>query len=425
MRSLSERYEKPLAGLTTTKRLWSTAFVYPPFPTIPVLSRNAISSSSGTFPHRIQRWVQGSKVEPTVVFKELTRLPVSQMSRLVGDTENFLDQKFRKLHSSTLFFIDKVDQAVRHMSRDAWINIQAGLIEAAWDLMNTNSHVKIFATIRHEAFVNYQSDIKANLFGATTVLRYSDEELQQLMDQLSSCYEGCTGFRDFLGLNVIKHDRRPLPEDSFHFVRRHTFGRPRDLVAIASELSASRSSLTETHYCAVVRQTSANALVANVFDEMRAFLDCLRDRETRARFLVESALNILTRGDAVRISAEFNGLSEESLAHFGEESSAIHHPFRDLYLAGLLGVIAPHDDGDLRVQKFRRPDDLVTDFGTPLPVSEYYFLHPALNGLVRRYRTTGEFLVYQHVMVGENVSWAPYDRYFCLVERHLADLPHA
>lgn len=315
---------------------------------------------------------------------------------------------------------DFLNQAVRHLSRDAWTHIQAGLIEAAWELMNANPHVRVFATIRHEAFVNYQSDIKSNLFGATTVLRYSDDELEQLMDWLTHCYEGVDRFKKFLGFNVIKHDRRPAPEDSFHFVRRHSFGRPRDLVAIASELSAHHASLTETRYCDLVRRTSATALVSNVFDEMCVFLDCLRNREARARFLASLPANILTRQEAVEISANFNGLGVNDLRQFSEESASIFHPFRDLYLAGLLGVIAPVSEASVRVQKFRQTDDLVTDFGTPLPVSEYYFLHPALNGLIRQHRTTSDFLVHQHVMVGENVRWQDYDQYFCEVEKHVA-----
>ena len=100
--------------------------------------------------------------------------------------------------------------------------------------MNANSHLKIYASIRQEAFTNYRSDIKANLFAATTSLNYSDEDLHGLLDQLARCYEGCSSFADFLGLNVIRHGRRPAPEDSFRYVRRHTCGRPRDLVAIAS-----------------------------------------------------------------------------------------------------------------------------------------------------------------------------------------------
>ena len=37
-------------------------------------------------------------------------------------------------------------------------------------MMNANSHIRVFATIREEAFVNYESDVKSNLFGATTRL---------------------------------------------------------------------------------------------------------------------------------------------------------------------------------------------------------------------------------------------------------------
>jgi hypothetical protein len=138
------------------------------------------------FPARFRRWLKGSRIEPTVVFKELTNLSVSQANALVDDTETFLDQKLRRIHSSTYFFIDKVDQAVRQLSRDAWITVQAGLIEAAWEMMSANSHIRVYASIRQEAFANYQSDVKSNLLGATTILRYSDEELETLMDRLTS-----------------------------------------------------------------------------------------------------------------------------------------------------------------------------------------------------------------------------------------------
>src|SRR4029079_8140526 len=220
------------------------------------------------FPERIQRWLDGAKVQPTVVFKELTTLRVSELNRLIDETENFLDQKLRQIHGGTCFFIDKVDQAIRHLSREAWIAIQAGLIEAAWEMMNAKSHLKIYASIRQEAFTNYQSDIKSNLFAATSNLNYSEQELQALLDQLARCYEGCRSFADFLGLNVIRHGRRPAPEDSFQYVRRHTCGRPRDLVAIASAISSQRSSLNEKRLREIVQQTCSTVLASNIFDEL-------------------------------------------------------------------------------------------------------------------------------------------------------------
>ena len=209
MRTLSSRYEEPLSNLSNTKRLWSAAFRIAAISHFPATIEQHEATELTPFPGRVRRWLDGARIQPTVVFKELTALRVSELNRLIDGTENFLDQKMRQLHGGIYFFIDKVDQAIHHLSRDAWIAIQAGLIEAAWETMNANSHIKIFASIRQEAFSNYQSDIKSNLFGATTAIDYSEQELQALLDQLARCYEGCRSFADFLGLNVVRHARRP------------------------------------------------------------------------------------------------------------------------------------------------------------------------------------------------------------------------
>ena len=423
MKSLSKKYEVPLSDLNTTKRIWSAALRISLISHHPsVIADNEVRELAA-FPERVQRWLRGSRIEPTVVFKELTRLSISQINQLIDETENFLDQSLRVVHGATFFFIDKVDQAIRQLPRAAWINVQAGLVEAAWEMMNANSHVKVFATIRQEAFANYGSDIKSNLYGATTILRYNEQELLELMDNLSRCYEGSAGFKDFIGLNVVKHGRRPLPEDSFQFVRRHTLGRPRDFVAIASELSANKSSLNEKRFCDLVRQTSASGLVANVFDEMRVFLDCLEDKATRLRFLAAIPANILSREEAIAVSAKFNGLPVESIQHYGEESGYLFHPFRDLYMCGLLGVIVSDAETGASIQKFRLPDDIVSDVALDLPVSRYYFIHPALSGFIAHHRRTDDYHVFQHVVVGENASWQSYDGIFCQLERHVASLP--
>ena len=367
MRSLSLKYEQPLSNLTNTKRLWSAALRISAISHHPAVIDETEATETAAFPGRIQRWLGGARIQPTVAFKELTTLRVSELNRLIDETENFLDQKMRQIHGATCFFIDKVDQAIRHLSRDAWIAIQAGLIEAAWETMNANSHLKIYASIRQEAFTNYQSDIKSNLFSATTNLSYSEEELQALLDQLARCYEGCGSFADFLGLNVVRHGRRPEPEDSFQYVRRHTCGRPRDLVAIASEISAKRSSLNENRLRDIVKQISSTVLVSNLFDEVRVFLNCLDNPDARFQFLAGLPSNILGKQDAIRACEEFNGLEPGSLGHFGEDSSDIFHPFRDLYLAGLLGVLERDPELGVTVQRFRRSEDSLTHQATALP----------------------------------------------------------
>jgi hypothetical protein len=419
LRSLSARYREPLAKLNTTKRLWNAAL------RISVLSHHEglIGADEGfeleAFPQRVRRWLTGSKVQPTVVFKELTSSPVSELNRLIDDTENFLDQKMRSIHSGTYLFVDKVDQAVRLLPRQSWVNVQAGLIEAAWEMMNANSHIRVFATIREEAFANYESDVKSNLFGSTTRLQYSESELASMLDQLAQCYEGSRDFRDFVGLNVIRHAQRPDPEDSYQFVRRHTFGRPRDLVAMASAMSTKRASLSEDRFRKTVYDTSATSLVSNIFDEVHVFLTCLHDRDNRQRFLAAVPQNILDRNEAVEVCEQFNGLAPGSLQHFGDDSEEIFHPFRDLFLAGLLGVVElDHESGNL-IQRFRQPQDILQDVGFELPESDYYLIHPALNSFIAQHRVKNPYYVFHHTLLGQGQIWEPYYGLFCQVEKQL------
>ena len=422
LRTLSEKYQRPLSDLNTTKRLWSAALRISAISHHDQLIHAEEAFELEACPQRIRRWILGAKIQPTVVFKELTSLRVSELNRFIDDTENFLDQKMRGIHSGTSIFVDKVDQAIRQLPRQAWINVQAGLIEAAWEMMNANSHLRIFATIREEAFVNYESDVKSNLFGATTRLQYSENELAQMMDQLAACYEGSRGFRDFVGLNVIRHAKRPDPEDSFQFLRRHTFGRPRDLVAMCSELSAKRSSLSEDRFRQTVYETSATSLVSNVFDEVRVFMTCLHVREDRLRFLASIPQNVLTRQEAIEICEQFNGLEPGTLQTLGEDSAYIYHPFRDLFLAGLLGVIEEDLETGHSHQKFRQPNDVLQDVGFELPESDFYLIHSALNSFIDQLRSQRRYQIFQQVVIGHGLRWDEYYGMFCEAEKQISDL---
>lgn len=242
------------------------------------------------------------------------------------------------------------------------------------------------------------------------------------MDRLCGCYEASLGFKDFLGIRVIKHPKRPLPEDSFEFIRRHSFGRPRDLVIIASELSAQKRSLSETRYCELVRRASATHLVPGIFEEMHVFLDCLGDPETRLRFFETLETNILSRNDAVTACARFNGISDEAVEDLGHSAPELFHPFQDLYLAGLLGVIERHANSDEHIQSFRRTDDLVNSLGIDLPDSSFYLLHPALSIFIRELKRSGRFSSIEQIVVGDQQRWHSWDPVFFQIERSLADV---
>lgn len=422
MRSLSRKYEVPLSSLNNTKRLWNAALRVSAISHCEHLIGDDEQFELQPFPKRIRKWLNGSKIEPTVVFKEFTSLSISDFNRLIDETENFLDQKLRQIHQSIFFFVDKVDQAIRHLSLGAWINIQAGLIEAAWDLMNSNSHIKVFASIRQEAFSNYESDIKSNLRGAVSVIRYTEDELLQLMDKLADCYEGNQGFKNFIGLNVIKNGERPFPEDSFQYLRRHTFGRPRDLIAIASELSANKTSLNETRYCQIIEQSSATNLVSSAFDETKVFLDCLQNKETRLRFLGELPANVISRKEMMAITARFNGLEPEAAKHFDQQAEQLYQPFLDLYLAGVIGCVQTNQKTRQSLQKFRQPDDFISDIAINLPNSKFYLVHPALDEFILKQNNGENYLVFQHITIGHLLVWEAFFECFCQIEKQVSQV---
>jgi len=117
---------------------------------------------------------------------------------------------------------------------------------------------------------------------------------------------------------------------------------------------------------------------------------------------------------------EFNGLPPDCADGFDEESPDIFHPFRDLFLSGLLGFVKRNDQ-DAKFQRFRQPDDSLNSFTSDLPVSSHYFIHPALSEYIQRSGVSDQFRVIQQILVGENAPWYPFDPHLFETELALSD----
>ncbi len=424
LQSVKKANVELLADGARSKALWSFALKVSALSCHPALFRDEDADDLQRLPRRVRDWLaEGSRIEPTMVFKEMLDLSRSDINRAIDRAQNFLEQKYRRIHSGTYLFIDKVDQGCKGLPRDAWVAVQSGLIEAAWDLLNSNNHVKIYASIRQEAFSNYESDIKVNLYGATTIIKYTREDLSDLLDRLSQVYEGTTTIKEFIGLNVVKHPMRAFPEDSFEYMRRYTLGRPRDFVILASAFSRMREQSSQPAFCRQVAETSGAVLVSNVFSEMKVFLSCLTNRERRLQFLARLPHNIISRREAVEIWSEFNDLDAEDLTpEVYRDIESFDHPFWELYSAGLLGIVTQDDTGHA-VQRFKQPHDQIHDSQSALPHVDYYLIHPALSSFIRSQRSRGVFNVFQSVVVGHDCAWEDHNPTFCRVERLLFELP--
>ncbi|MCB9753334.1 MAG: protein kinase [Myxococcales bacterium] len=395
------------------KRIWAFGFRLAVLSHHPTLATDEDREDLDQLPRRLRAMALGKRAEPTVVVKELLSLSVGQLNRVVDETEGFLERAIRTLHSAMYVFVDKLDQALRKLPRDAWVSMQAGMLEAAWDVMNTNRHVKIYATIREEAFSSYESDIKTNLFGATSTLRYSKRDLEELLEKLTYYYERLP-LREFVNVEgLIGTTAEELAragasrsESAFDYLHRHTLGRPRDFVIIASEISRNRRGLDASLFRQIVQETSASMLASNVFDEMRVFLEVLRDRDQRSRFFALLPYNVLTREEVVDIWCEFHGLDRAYFELHGRDSDDVYHPFRELYDCGLLGIIAREPGSERQLQRFRQPHDAAVGFRRRLPRSRYYLLHPALQALVRRLSGGLQFHAFRQLVVGHGEPWA-------------------
>ncbi|MEO1234469.1 MAG: protein kinase, partial [Myxococcota bacterium] len=405
-----------MSSLGHAKRLWGFAL------RISIVShdpgRSLPTAVLAALPPRLRQVAEGMKAEPTVVAKEVLALTVAQIHKLLDQAEMALEHALRGVHSGIYVFVDKIDQALRGVSKEAWIAMQAGLMEAAWDLMNTNPHVKVFATIREEAFSAYESDIKTNLFGATTRIRYSRADLRHMLERLTTYYEGLP-LRDFLTLDVVSAVGSGQTESAFDFLYRHTLGRPRDFVIVASEISRRRGELDERTFKNIVQDTCSAILIANVFDEMRVFLEVLGDRQARIRFLSLLPFPAMTREDLIEVWCRYHGVAREYFDNYARDSGDAFHPFRELHDCGLLGVINSDMGSGERSQSFKQPHHPLDAHRFDLPASEMYLLHPSLLALMQRQGLQDGFQILRDVVVGHSRPWSPLSAALTNIQREL------
>ena len=395
-----------LADLRSSRRLWAMALKLSILSHLPDLyARLKPEELPAPIRHSLEQCVS-VRTASTIVFRNLlTTQTIKSIHALLDRLDTSVEQIFRSIHTGVYCFIDTVEQGVSNMDRPAWMHLQAGLIEAAWDVMTSNNHVKIYASIREEAFASYTSTSKINLFSAVLSLRYSLDELHQMLDSLSRLYERESSFHQFVGRSRIQNPHCKVEEDTFRYVHRHTVGRPRDLVVISSEIARDHGQDSEERFRDTVNRTASNTLLPLVFSEMSVFLDCLRDEAERNHFFGLLSHNIISRQDVEAVCAAFNGLDELDLSQLHENGVRIGHPFCELFNCGLIGTVTEDRVNRSVLQQFRQPYDLMTRCESCLPKADYYLIHPSLHELISQHTSRRGYQVLRYIAVGHRYPW--------------------
>lgn len=421
--SINKDHVKLLSTLRSCRRLWSFALRTSILSHFPEHFEKLNSETFTSLARRPIDEILHPRTSATVIFKDLLNtLTVTQINKLLDKMEANVEYAFRGIHSAVFMFIDRVEQGVSSLSQRAWINAQAGLIEAAADVMNSNNHVKVYASIREEAYANYQSDSKLNLYTAVLNLRYDLAELQHMMDRLCLLYEGQPTFHQFAGRRTVRNIPCRVEEDSFRYVHRHTVGRPRDIVVLCSEISSRRSNQSELAFRNTVNEVSSNLLLPLIFEEHAVFLECLNRVDERNRFFSLLPSNVLTRPQIERICCEFNRVEAAHYSELTDADCSLAHPFCELYNCGLIGVVREDTVNNATIQEFKQPYDVVGQCESCLPPADYYLLHPSLQLVIQKQRRRPDYRVFQFIAVGHGYKWHDYFGEMIDVQRAVFDI---
>jgi hypothetical protein len=323
----------------------------------------------------------------------------------------------KHINSGCFAFIDSFDQELsRHFGTDLniWCAAQNGLLRASWELSRHNRHVKVYATVRQEAYASFSDTERANIRGSLLLLEYSKLDLRHIFTNAVRYYENVETIPQFVGLEKIYNGYLRLHEDPFEYLHRHTIGIPRWLMTMGTEISNSREgrrivkgeTARKTHQKTItdlVNRISADLLAADYLkSEMGFFFDGGQPDYLIDKLLGRINSTVLSFSGLSRISHKY---VEEKLA---TAVSGTNHPFCLLYNLGLLGVVANSPSSTNRFQLFKKPYEFDWNYEEILPKDPdgYYLLHPSLHHIVQKNNIRFNF---NKVRIGDGLLWSDKD----------------
>lgn len=350
------------------------------------------------------------------VFNEMINFSESALTQFIQDISNCVNSEFCRINKGVIMFFDRIDNALETAHDSIWQPIQAGLLEAAWNVMRSNRHIKIYLSIRQEAYAAHRSR-NTNAISATVVkIEYSREELKRLLNHLVLYYEKEETLEKFMGFESFPNTVVFQDEKVFDFMFRYSIGRPRDFVQFCDELSKTRDALDDgidekrLTLKEKVRKISSDMIVYSLFEELRMLLRCLNTQVRFDEFLACLENNVLTYHEMKSICSKFNG---DSCIKDCKNCSQDHHPFCDLYNMGLLGIV--RNNQDRKLQHFKTPyQNMIHGLRSDI---DYFLIHPALREYINQIHMSTDiearYNLFLGILIGEGLPWLDkYDKLY-------------
>jgi hypothetical protein len=371
---------------------------------------------------------------PALIFTALLDVDYTTRQKALN-SYNKVSVIFARIQSQVAFFIDNVDEyfapalennsmasALRGVDDDQqksnqiWINAQLALAVTAFQVHRSNHHVRVYCTIRREAFLRMREQAVEyqQILGSTVEIKYGRSDLEQIFRKNVSLMARDSVFRQesdpvamFFGpAKSIRHPLVDRSESAFNFVLRHTFYRPRDLMSICGSIAlVPPEERTPARIKEVVDEESGH-LVHGVFSQMKPFFD-LPDLDL---LLASVRRNVSTSADLEQACAAYIRKVEQKFdVDEADLKTSYLHPFCTLYQIGMLGWIqADPRESQADAQRFLKPRDVEVGLSPGLPPTDrFYLIHPALDRMIAD-RVGREYYRQYHRanILGADLPWA-------------------
>jgi hypothetical protein len=375
---------------------------------------------------RLEKLVNGARQISNIMASLLNNR--SKIEQYKGFVAEFQEQK-GKIHRGVALFIDDVDQTIQQLleephpsdlyinghqnpSVEVWVNAQMGLVRAIYLLNRQNAHIKIYATIRREAFEAYEGEMKINFRHFISRLEYSGKEIKEIflknIEMTDPAHlinpQAHTLVGRFIGFDTMPHsfaitsegERRK--EDVLNCICRHTYCRPREIVYMGQVID----DLVQSHEYREAEQQERYNLLRSTINKVSGEL------------LEQYRQEIIPHLDDQKLQDFVNAVRSNVIV--GEEFRLFDLSQLQLYFnLGLLGYVKQvNHEGTLR-QVFNPPATYNYRKFQPMPNTNFLLLHSTMDYLLVKQHTYGHFYN-QHNIIGDGYEFHP------KVDNHIHDL---
>lgn len=358
-------------------------------------------------------------------FVNILGLERNNFFEIVKICEHKFIPKIKNIHTPIAIFIDNVDEyfnkhiinqeqtsptTIGMTSPLVWYYSQIGLVDTIYKLFRVNHHIKIFASIRKEAFLKlaeYDSMIQQYL-GVSIDIAYSYPALKEIFlknivkesskNLVHPLKKDTDLIVSFLGISEVTHEYTQEKEDIFDYIYRHTLLRPRDFMTIGGKISQ----LAPRERNEDILKKLINKAATEIADQyINEFLPHMGEMNLK-KILSLIKSNSLSEKEVKNICSKFNNISCVDRDCKGCQAN---HIFCDLFKVGLLGYIRKEPVSGQEIQTFVIPGEKTFAQSGVLPPSSYYLIHPVLDEKIRAANTEYEDNIDKVNIVGYDRLW--------------------